>query len=355
MISISLNRFNSIIITGANGWLGRRLVKCLISGIPKIKCSIRNSLDIRCLVQEHEDISYLKQLGVHVFKGDVRNSESINSLFQNAQNALLIHIAGVIHPKLFTKDFFEINFMGTKNILEAAKKHSIARFIAISSNSPFGFNNSESPVFTENSPYNPYMGYGKSKWQMELMIKENMSKPNCPETAIMRPPWFYGPEQPVRQTTFFTMIKNGHFPIIGNGENKRSMGYLDNLVLGILLCATSAKAKNNIYWIADEKPYSMKEIVNTVLSIMKSDFGIKTKNKILKLPDFISDFATIADYSLQKIGLYNQKIHVLSEMNQSIVCDISKAKEELGYTPIVSLREGMKKSIEWCLEENIKF
>ncbi len=52
------------------------------------------------------------------------------------------------------------------------------------------------------------------------------------DAVVVRPPWFYGPFQPPRQTTFFTMIRKGRFPIIGDGEQRRSMVYVDNLVDG---------------------------------------------------------------------------------------------------------------------------
>ena len=63
--------------------------------------------------------------------------------------------------------------------------------------------------------------------------------------------------------------------------------------------------------------------------------------------------ARLGDAALQRLGLYNQKIHVLSEMNQTIACSIEKAASELGYTPTVSLCEGMRASIEWCLANGL--
>ena len=53
--------------------------------------------------------------------------------------------------------------------------------------------------------------------------------------------------------------------------------------------------------------------------------------------------------SCRRAGLYQQKLHVLSEMNKTIACSIAKARAQLGYQPDVELREGMRRSIEWCL------
>ena len=94
----------------------------------------------------------------------------------------------------------------------------------------------------------------------------------------------------------------------------------------------------------------MLEIVDTIKDVLQEDFGLVTNKNNLHVPSIISDLARLTDRGLQSLGLYNQKIHVLSEMNQTIACDISKAKTELGYEPICGLREGMKKSVEWCLQ-----
>lgn len=79
------------------------------------------------------------------------------------------------------------------------------------------------------------MNYGRSKMLMEQVVHEYQARGKL-ETVILRPTWFYGPNQPERQTTFFRMIKNGMSPIAGDGENLRSMVYIDNLCQAMLLC-----------------------------------------------------------------------------------------------------------------------
>lgn len=63
--------------------------------------------------------------------------------------------------------------------------------------------------------------------------------------------------------------------------------------------------------------------------------------------------AWLADALVQKLGLYQQKIHVLSEMNKTIACSVEKARQELGYTPTIDLEEGMRRSLAWCLVNHI--
>ena len=173
------------------------------------------------------------------------------------------------------------------------------------------------------------------------------------ETVIIRPPWFYGPGQPPRQSLFFTMIKNGKAPIVGDGKNMRSMAYVDNISQGLLLAESVDKANKQTYWIADARPYSMNEIVDTIEKVLEKDFSMKVAHKRMRLPGIASEVALAVDASLQSLGLYQQKIHVLSEMNKTIACSIQKARAELGYDPKVALEEGMRRSIDWVLKEGI--
>jgi len=131
------------------------------------------------------------------------------------------------------------------------------------------------------------------------------------------------------------------------------MAYVDNICQGLLLAATVSEANGQAYWIADARPYSINEIVATVARVLEEEFGIRCAAPRIRLPSFVGDMARLGDAALQRLGLYNQKIHVLSEMNQTIACSIEKAASELGYAPTVSLSEGMRASIEWCLANGL--
>ena len=340
--------YSKIIITGANGWLGKRIVKQLIETHKDFITPVKAS-DIYCLVKPMENYKKLSELKCNIIYGDIRNIDDLESLFSDAKGSLVFHIAGVIHPPGRTKYFQQINVQGTKNILEISARKRVKRLVVMSSNSPMGTNPETEHLFTEISPYDPYMAYGRSKWKMELILKTAMQQSDYPEITIIRAPWFYGPGQPARQIEFFNMIKAGKFPIMGKGLNTRSMAYIDNLAEGIILSAFKKQAVNQIFWIADEKPYTMLEIVTTVKSLLKNEFNFTVSRRNLHVPAFIADVAQLCDLILQKFGFYQQKIHVLSEMNKNINCDISKAKRILGYRPKISLKEGMRKSIEYAL------
>ncbi len=340
------------IVTGAPGWLGSRLVDCLLNGLMEVPgLEVVAPRTVRVAKLPGADDSALRDLrasgkDLEIIECDITNSTMVSELFAAAEGATVFHCAGIIHPNRGRKQFYDVNVQGTKNLLEAAVRSRCKRFIHVSSNSPIGTNPSPDQLFDESTPYNPYMHYGKSKKAGEDLVN-NSFKEGKIETVIIRPPWFYGPGQPARQSLFFTMIKTGKVPIVGSGENLRSMAYIDNICQGLMLCERVEKAAGQTYWIADKRPYTMNEIVDTIENLLEEEFKYDVAHKRMRLPGLASEVALLVDAALQGAGLYHQKFHVLSEMNKNIACKITKAETELGYDPKIALREGMWRSIRW--------
>ena len=341
------------IVTGAPGWLGTRLVHSLIRGVPDVPAPSAaagpTQRPTRCLVLPGADASELEALGAEIVRGDVTDPSSLAKLFDGAKHATVFHGAGVVHVTSGTRQFREVNVRGTENMLAAAKAANVRRFIHVSSSSPMGNNPSNDQTFDEDAPYNAHQGYATTKMLAEHAVRAVRDFP----WVIIRPPWFYGPGQPPRQTLFFTMIRDGKMPVAGGGENRRSMAYVDNICQGLVLCDRVEQVAGNIYWIADRTPYTMNEIVATVENVLEEDFRIPVKHKVKKLPGFACSVAHGIDAVAQGLGIYLQKIHVLSEMNKTIACSIQKAERELGYDPQIALRVGMQRSIAWVIERGL--
>ncbi len=345
---------DTVLVTGARGWLGTRLVQALVSGLPDHEAlkEPHAHLRVRCLILPGQDAAQLRKIspGIEVITGDLRNPADCARFCRDAKDAVMIHTAGIIHPRKVA-EFYEINCEGTAHLLDAAIRAGVRRAVVVSSNSPCGCNPHPDHLFDENSPYRPYMNYGRSKMRMELAVQERRGRI---ETTIVRAPWFYGPNQPVRQTLFFRMVREGKAPIVGSGETLRSMAYVDNLCQGLLLAALVDKANGRVFWVADKRPYSMNEVIDTIERLLETEFGQKCARKRMRLPGFASELALLADTALQAFGFYHQKIHVLSEMNKTIACSVARAESELGYHPTVALEEGMRRSLAWCVSQGIK-
>src|SRR5262249_8770678 len=110
------------------------------------------------------------------------------------------------------------------------------------------------------------------------------------------------------------------------------------------------QADGKTYWIADERPYSMNEVIETVERLLETEFHERCMRRRFRLPGVAGSLAWLADSALQAMGLYHPKIHVLSAMNPTIACTVARARRELGYAPRVALEEGMRRSLRWLFE-----
>ena len=334
---------DTTVVTGAGGWLGTALVHRLLG---------ERTGAIVGLVTETAEAERLTALDdrIRPVIGDVRDPATLAALFDPADGVTdVVHTAGVIHPTTFA-DFDAINHQGTRHVLDAARRADVRRFVHVSSNSPFGTNTHQTDRFRNDEPYAPYYGYGESKMHAELAVFEAVDQGL--DAVIVRPPWFYGPHQPPRQTTFFRMVRTGRFPVFGDGSQRRSMSYVDNLAHGIVLAELVETEPGRAWWIADERPYEVREIVETVGRAL-TDEGFDVAPNRFRVPDLVGRLAERADLSIGR-PIANTQIHVLGEMNKTIACDISAAQRDLGYAPEVALYEGMRRSIRWCIAQGLE-
>jgi nucleoside-diphosphate-sugar epimerase len=328
------------VVTGAAGWLGQNLVRTLAGTRERV----------RCLVHSPGEAPLLEVVGpsVEAVVGDVRDPATVDRLFDAVGPASVFHGAGVIHPEGRTRALFDVNVGGTQLVLDRARRAGVARFLHVSSNSPFGANPTPGDRFTEDSPYNPYLAYGQSKMEAEQLVQRSHDRGDV-RAVIVRAPWFYGPFQPPRQTQFFSAVRRGMFPVPGPGTNRRSLVYTGNLVHGLLCAEAAEAATGRAFWIADAEPYELREVIQGVREALEAE-GLSVSRRQPHLPASVGVVAAALDAFLQRRGIYVQPVHVLGELKDTIACDVSRARAELGYEPRTSLVDGMRASIRWCLE-----
>jgi nucleoside-diphosphate-sugar epimerase len=340
-----------VLVTGASGWLGQAMLDALAHGLADRPEATRptHGAHVRALALPDEAAALAAAWpDVEVVPGDLARADDARRLCAGARDAVLLHLAGMIHPRR-VRDFYAVNVDGTRAVLAAAAAAGVRRAVVMSSNSPLGCNPHPDHRFDEGSPYRPYRHYGRSKMLLEAAARATAA----PETVVVRAPWFYGPFQPPRQTEFFAMIADGRAPIVAGGTARRSMTYVGNLVQGLLLAAAVPAAAGRTYWIADARPYPMHEIIDTVERLLETEFDRPCAHRRLRLPGVASTVAGVVDATVQAFGRYHAKVHVLSEMNKTIACSVERARRELGYVPTVALEEGMRRSLRWLQERDL--
>ena len=355
-----MNQKFTLLITGGGGWLGNTLIKTFcnsefINDFSSILVSSINIKDLKYL-REVQDICLEKNIELKIISGLLNTKTSLEAIrlfISNKKNIYVIYAASIIHAKS-RKQFWEYNYETIKGFLKTINKNNLSKFVYISSNSPFGFNNF-GKKFDELSNYSPIGNYGKTKMAAEKFLNANLKKDVL---KIIRPPWFHGENMPDRQKLFYKKVVNGKFPLILPGKNMRSIVNTIDLSKAALnlLCLPS---RHSIYCICEPESISM---INFIKIIQKTfDKKIAKNKKIYKnkrtlraiyLPPFTSSIFSLIDKLIQRLGLYSTIIHVLSELGMNIEMSSERYCKEFPNHKFYSIKESILEELEEAI--NVK-
>jgi len=324
------------LITGATGFIGRRLLKKLLA----------EDRDICCLIRNSSNISDLESKGIGFMYGDIKNFSSIQKALNDVD--VIYHLAADANPSNYRPyEDYEINVIGTENILKAAMdKNSIKKIVFMSSIAATGPSR-DGNLLDENSKMEPITNYGISKVNAENIANEYYRKYNIP-IVIIRPPMVYGIGDK-DWIGFFQMIKNAgendrKLFVPGHHKNLFDFCYVDNLVEGIVLAEKSNETIGKTYFLTDRKTYTIEEIL---IAVSKA-YGVNVPKKFYS-EKFMIGLAKILD-KLGKIFHFDGPISErdIKWMTTNYwICNSKKAEEEFGYNPSISLEEGIKRTVNW--------
>lgn len=320
----------TLLVTGVPGWLtnafleslavdppaGLKEVRCLTLGEPKLPPLPASSITFTAISAKLEDPANLAKATVGC--------------------DAVLHAAGLLHVRR-TQDWYRVNTEGTQNLLSAAQRASATRFVLVSSNAAAGRAKSRDTLMTESDAPAPLSHYGESKLLAEqLVLKSSL------QGVVVRPCMFYGPPVPLRHIDIYRRIVDGRMPLVGSGDYARSLTHIDNLIQGCRLALFHDRAPGQVYYIADEPVYSTREVIEAMAE------ALGAQPRFLKLPGIIAPLSYLGDRALASVGLYWQTLHLVGEADWHVGVSIRKAQQELGYSPRVTLRPGMKDAIGWC-------
>ncbi len=319
----------SILITGANGFLGSRLCKKFVHEKYKVIAGVRKSADL----------SLLERLDIKFRIGDIKKPETLSEMVKDVD--FIIHNAGLVKAKSI-KEFFEVNEQGTKNLFEAVKNYSpnLKKIIYISSMAASGPSLNGHPV-KESDTSNPITAYGKSKLAGEKIA---LSYKEFFPVVSIRPPGVYGPADK-EMFSFFKAVYMRLKPLFGDTSRQIQLVHVDDLCRGIFLALGGGK-NGEIYFISENKPYSMKELIKIIeKSSGRSGMPLYLPSGLFRL------MATISEYAGKLVGLSPMlNREKAKELLSSWVVDCSKAKRDFGYESKIDFSRGTKETYQWYIE-----
>ena len=237
-----------------------------------------------------------------------------------------------------TSLYYDVNVQGTKNILQAMEKVGVKNFIFTSSVAIYGLNKNNPD---ENHVHDPFNHYGKSKWQAEIAIKDWFDKdPRGKSVTIVRPTVIFGERNRGNVFNLLKQICSGRFLMIGNGQNKKSMAYVGNVVAFIKKRLHDKETGYHVFNYADKPDYNMNELVSVIEK--KMELNIPR----IKIPYFIG---MIGGYCFDFLSIVTRKKLSLSSVRVKKFCattQFNANKSHNSFSAPYSLNDGLYKTLE---------
>ena len=319
----------TITVTGATGFLGSALVTALI----------HQQQSVRILARDEQKAHHLFGDAATIIPGDMADAEQVQQAVDGATT--IYHLAGrLYHPATPADLYIQTHVEGTRTLLKAClEQKQLQRLVYVSTTGVFGVTGKTS--VNEDAPFAPTNVYEATKLKGESLAQKSYQEDGVPIT-IVRPGLVYGPGD-LHLLRLFTSIQKGLFRVIAGGKASLHPVYIDDLITALLLCAERPEALGRSYNIAGAHPVTVRELAAVIAHAL--DRKLPAGNIPLWLANLASDiFAILPGIKGEQAPLTRSRVAFLTN---SRTYDISQAKSELNYSPLVALEEGIKRTVKW--------
>lgn len=319
----------TILVTGATGFLGSALVTELVKQKQEVRVLARDEGKAR---QQFGD-------AIAVVSGEITDADAVRRAVDGA--SIIYHLAGrLYHPSTPAELYRRTHVEGTRILLEACQGQSQLRRIVHCSTTGVHGVTGKTPA-AEDAPFAPTNPYEATKLEGELLALQAHKERGLP-VSVARPGLVYGPGD-LHLVGFFSSIKKGLFRVIDGGKAMLHPIYIDDMTNAFLLCAERPEAIGQSYNLAGARAVTMRELATAIARSMGKELP---KGSIpLWLANLASDiFSLMPGFKGENAPLTRSRVKFLTN---SRVYDICRAKQDLGFAPVVELEEGMRKTAEW--------
>ncbi len=332
------------LVTGAGGFIGRHLCRSLLNA----------GYSVRGTRIPGECPEFAAEEKLEWVECRIENPECLKGLCSGVDT--VYHLAAIPRNNIgFGWEQFEtINVGGTRNLLREAAGAGIRRFVFVSTVEAAGYGDGTNPRRENDDPH-PCNNYGKSK----LLAEELVMKGNWEfETTTIRLPMIYGPGTFLIVPKLFGAIRTGFYPLIGSGETLMEFCYVGNAVHGIRLCGEHPDAAGELFYVSDERSYSIKEVASRIAESMDRkvrfiSLPVWVANlmgltwellaKIFPFPPVVSPYSRKAFFTRETVSWTTKNVNIVS---------IDKISTVLGYETPFGIADGCRQTTKWLVNHN---
>lgn len=328
------------LVTGGGGFLGQYIVEQLVARGNQVRTFSRGSYPS------------LKALNVDAWQGDLRDPKATSAACVGMD--VVFHTAGMAGIWGSWKLYREINTRGTRNVVDGCLQHGVPRLVYTSSPS-VTFDGTDQENVDESAPYPQQWlsNYPRSKALAEQHVLQSHGQVGL-ATCALRPHLIWGPRDHHLIPRLLERARRGQLRQIGEGNNLIDMTYVDNAATAHLQAADALSIDSPVggqaYFISQGKPVNCWQWINEILQL--TGLSPITKSISRRAAWNIGAVLEWIHRLLRLPGEPRMTRFLASQLSTSHYFDISRAKNDFGYVPVVSTDEGMRRLARYMHGDN---
>jgi nucleoside-diphosphate-sugar epimerase len=321
-----------VLVTGATGFTGGHLARALKA----------RGDDVYAMVRTSAASTPLADAGIQIRRGDLADPASLPAALAGID---VVYNIAALYRQAGLPDaiYHQVNGAAVGQLIEAAATAGVRRVVHCSTVGVHG--DVEHPPAGEDAPLRPGDVYQVAKVEGERAARDAAARTGM-EVVIARPSGIYGPGDR-RLLKLFRGVARRRFVILGDGKIFYHLTYIDDLIEGFRLCGEVPRAAGRTYILAGGEVPTLNELA----ALIARDAGVPAPSLHLPVwPFWLAGAAcetVCAPFGIEP-PLYRRRVDFFTK---SRAFDISRAREELGYAPRVSLQDGIHRTMAWYRAE----
>lgn len=327
------------LITGATGLLGSHIAEQLVAAGQRV----------RVLVRGNSDTKLLDSLGVEKAPGDVTDAASLEAAFDGVER--VYHAAAQVGDWGPWDRYVAVTIQGTVNMLAAAKRARVKRFLQVSSISAYGHPDGAGLVLDETAPLgvnlHKWSYYSRAKVEAEKLAWAAHAAGDVPVTVV-KPSWLYGPRDRASMPRLIRAIRAGKAKLIGDGTNRLNLTHAANEAEGCILAATMEKALGQNYNLSNDGVITQGEYFNAIAAAVGAKPVTRSvPYKVARTAAFMFELFGHM-FACKKPPLVTR--YAVWLMGRRCFFSCEKARRELNWQPRIGYEKGIVEAVQWCLK-----